>query len=185
MIRPLPGVCQVVRLETAASTQDVARFLAEQGAPHGTLVWAERQTAGRGRLERKWASPAGNLYVSLVLRPKVKADGLADLSLAAAGAAARAAAKLSGAEAYVKPPNDVYVPTGGGPRKVCGILLEAAGRARGAVEWLVIGVGMNVNAAPKDVPTATSLAKLAGREVPLEDAAAAVLEELDLALSRD
>jgi BirA family biotin operon repressor/biotin-[acetyl-CoA-carboxylase] ligase len=182
--RPLPGVSQVLRLETTDSTQNVARFLAEQGAPHGTLVWADRQTKGRGRLDRSWTSPPGNLYISLVLRPKVAPDDLAKLSLSAAGAASRAASKIAGIDAYVKPPNDVYTRTPKGPRKVCGILLEAAGGARGSVDWLVLGIGLNVNAAPKGVATATSLAKLAGRALPLEDAAAAVLEELDLALSK-
>lgn len=181
MSRPLPGVSQVLRLESTDSTQNVARFLAEQGAPHGTLVWADRQTNGRGRLDRTWESPAGNLYLSLILRPKLDPDELGKLSLSVAGAASRAAAKLAGVDSYVKPPNDVYVRVGRSPKKVCGILIEAAGGARGSVDWIVVGVGMNVNAAPK-VATATSLAKLCGRTLPLEDAAAIVLEELDLAL---
>lgn len=183
MTRPLPGVTQVLRLESTDSTQNVARFLAEQGAPHGTLVWADRQTAGRGRLDRTWTSPAGNLYISLVLRPKLTAGKLAKLSLDAAAAACRAAAKLSGADTYVKPPNDVYARTPKGDKKVCGILAEAAGGARGGVEWLVLGVGLNVNAAPKGVATAACLSKLAGRPIPLDDAAAAVLEELEAVLA--
>ena len=76
------GTSQVLRLSVTDSTQAVARFLAEQGAPDRTLVWADRQTAGRGRLKRRWDSRLGGLYFSLILRPAFPPSRLAALSLA-------------------------------------------------------------------------------------------------------
>jgi BirA family biotin operon repressor/biotin-[acetyl-CoA-carboxylase] ligase len=143
----LPGVSQLLRLDTTDSTQTVARFLAEQGAAHGTLVWAGRQTAGRGRLSRRWDSGPGGLYVSLILRPNFKPETLARLSLAAAGAAAEALADC-GIKAAVKPPNDVIGSRGGRTGKICGILAEASGNSR-RVDWLVLGVGINISNAPR------------------------------------
>jgi len=157
----LPGITQVLRLSVTDSTQTVARFLAEQGAPDRTLVWADRQTAGRGRMQRRWDSGSGGLYFSLVLRPRFPASRLAELSLAAAGAAA-AALSTQGISAVVKPPNDVIGARGKRSGKVCGILAEASGGAR-AVEWLVLGVGINVNNAPRGAKGAASLKSLTGR----------------------
>lgn len=177
MSRTLPGVTQLLRLPVAESTQTVARFLAAEGAPAGTLVWADRQTAGRGRLERTWTSPKGNLYFSWILRPSCSPRRLADLGLAAAGACASALGKLSGREFLVKPPNDVYALERRTPKKVCGILAEASGAAD-RLDWLVLGVGVNVNAKPAGVAAATSLRALAGRSFELEAVLAAALGEL-------
>ena len=160
----LPGVVQVLRLSVTDSTQSVARFLAEQGAPDRTLVWADRQTAGRGRMERLWDSRPGGLYFSLILRPAFPPSRLADLSLATAAAAAEALRDLGGTglRAAVKPPNDVIGSRGRRSGKVCGILAEASGGAR-VVDWLVLGVGMNVNNVTRGVTGAASLKGLTGR----------------------
>ncbi|MEK7383192.1 MAG: biotin--[acetyl-CoA-carboxylase] ligase, partial [Elusimicrobiota bacterium] len=77
----LTGVSRLVRLRSVSSTQTVARRLAEQGAADGTLVWSLRQTAGRGRMRRRWRSGPGGLYVSWLLRPKFSPTRLADFSL--------------------------------------------------------------------------------------------------------
>lgn len=171
-----PG--QVVRLKSVDSTQDLAKKLAESGAPEWTLVLAERQTRGRGRLGRRWRSPRGGLYLSLVLRPRVKPASLGRLSMGLARAAARAIRAVSGLPTAVKPPNDVLALGPDGPRKVCGILLEASGGSS-TVEWVVAGLGVNVdNRVPRSLPAASSLARLAGRPVGAARVARALLTEL-------
>ena len=157
----LPGIAQLLRLSSTDSTQTVARFLAEQGAPDLTLVWADRQTAGRGRLKRRWTSRSGGLYFSLILRPSFAPSRLADLSLAMAGAAAEALAS-TGIATAVKPPNDVIGSRGRRRGKVCGILAEASGGSR-SVDWVVLGVGINVNNSVSGVKGAASLKSLTGR----------------------
>ena len=157
----MPGIAQMLRLTSTDSTQAVARFLADQGAPDRTLVWADRQTAGRGRLQRRWTSRPGGLYFSLILRPDFPPSRLADLSLAAAAAAAEALA-FTGISTAVKPPNDVIGSLGRRSGKVCGILAEASGDSR-SVDWVVLGVGINVNNAASGIKGAASLKGLTGR----------------------
>ncbi|MDY0087062.1 MAG: biotin--[acetyl-CoA-carboxylase] ligase [Coriobacteriia bacterium] len=131
-----------VRIETAAetgSTSDDAAALARAGTPHGTAVLASRQTDGRGRLGRRWESPAGGVYVSAVVRPMLPAADLTALPLAVAVGVAGAITRLGG-DARVKWPNDVLVSGG----KVAGVLLEL-NAAGGRADWLVIGVGLNVS----------------------------------------
>ena len=174
----LPGISQVLHLPVTDSTQTVARFLAEQGAPHGTLVRADRQTAGKGRLERRWVSAPGGLYVSIVLRPEFSPARLADLSLATADAAARALRDLGGFETAIKPPNDVYAIKNGAARKICGILAEASGNER-STDWVVLGVGINVNNKPR-LGSATSLKTAAGRAYDLDVVLAKFMIEFQL-----
>ncbi|MBI4425774.1 MAG: biotin--[acetyl-CoA-carboxylase] ligase [Elusimicrobia bacterium] len=175
----IPGISQVLRLASVDSTQKVGRKLAQEGAPEWTLVWAESQTAGRGRLGRRWSSGPGGLYISLILRPKMAPKRLAELSLITADTLARVVNDVTGLKTAVKPPNDVLAqaPIPGGAvssqteafRKVCGILLEATGGAN-SVEWVVLGVGLNVNNhIPKTLPGAASLSSLTGREFDLEE----------------
>ena len=131
----LPPFYRLEVHDALASTNDEARRLAAAGEPEGALIVARRQTAGRGRSGRVWSSPAGNLYFSLLLRPDRPPAEAAQLSFVAALAAAEAAA----VPVALKWPNDVLA----GGRKLCGILLE------GSDGWLVIGVGINVAAAPE------------------------------------
>jgi BirA family biotin operon repressor/biotin-[acetyl-CoA-carboxylase] ligase len=163
----LPGVSQLLRLSATDSTQAVARFLAEQGAPDRTLVWADVQTAGRGRLQRTWTSRPGGLYFSLVLRPSFAPTRLAELSLATAAAAAESLA-TAGIAASVKPPNGVIGSRGRRSGKVCGILAEASGGAQ-SVDWVALGVGINVNNAVPGIKGAASLKSLTGRRWDPED----------------
>lgn len=163
----LPGVCSTLHLKEAESTQTLARALAEQGAEDRMLIWADRQTQGRGRMARRWSSPAGGLYISLILRPSFAPAELAAFSLMTAEAAARALQGLSGIEMAIKPPNDVLASTRSGPRKICGILSQASGPAR-RLDWLVVGVGINVNAAPRTVGAA-SLKSITERTWEIED----------------
>jgi BirA family biotin operon repressor/biotin-[acetyl-CoA-carboxylase] ligase len=148
------------------STNRRARELAAQGAPHGTIVTADEQTAGRGRQGRSWtASPGDALLFSLLVRPPSEL-----LPLAAAVAVAEALVPL---DAQIKWPNDIWIER----RKVAGILIEG----RPQEGWAVLGVGLNVRT--RDFPpelrdTATSLA-LHGSTVTVSDALSALLSALD------
>jgi BirA family biotin operon repressor/biotin-[acetyl-CoA-carboxylase] ligase len=141
------------------STNLQAKRLAMAGAPHGQLVLADAQTAGRGRRGRGWDSAAGlGLWMSLVLRPQAQAEQIPSLALAVALAVAGACEAVTGARVEVKWPNDVLM----GGKKVCGILLEMAADMDGA-QWVVAGVGINVGQREGDFPPeladiATSLA---------------------------
>lgn len=140
-VGPLLGDPMWVSCEGGAevgSTNDGAKQLARAGAPEGTLVVAGRQTGGRGRFDRTWVSPAGGAYASVVLRPPVVPSSVAPLSLVVALGAARAL-RSSGVDARVKWPNDLECEG----RKLGGVLLEMAAEAD-RVEWLVVGIGINV-----------------------------------------
>jgi BirA family biotin operon repressor/biotin-[acetyl-CoA-carboxylase] ligase len=129
------------------STNERARQLAMEGAPDGTVVWAERQTAGRGRRGRQWQSPKGNLYCSVLVRPEMPAGQAAQFSFAAALALGDAVSGLvpENIELQYKWPNDLLLDG----RKLAGILLESSGVAGGMLDWLVVGVGLNVAEFPE------------------------------------
>lgn len=166
----------IVVLAVTDSTNRVAMEMAENGAPHGTVVVADAQTAGRGRMGRRWVSPAGkNLYVSLLLRPSVPAVDAPRLALVA-GVALADAVEAVGVPASLKWPNDLYC----GGRKAAGILAEMASETD-AVRHAVIGVGLNVNMEEADFPpdlrdTATSLRIRAGRVFRRVDVLARLLD---------
>ena len=153
-------------LDVCDSTNDVVSQAARQGAPSGLLVVAETQRRGRGRQGRAWmAAPGENLTFSLLARLGRPIHELPRVTLAAGVALAEALAGL-GIEAALKWPNDVLVPTGGGWRKLAGILTEMATGGQGTA-FVVIGIGLNVNTAvfPAAIAQrATSLRALAGRD---------------------
>jgi len=127
-------------LETG-STNDGARQLAEQGAPEGTLVLAEEQTRGRGRLGRSWLSERGaGIYASILFRPVLKPRDAAVLTLVAAVAGSEAIEHASGLNADIKWPNDLLL----SGRKCCGILSEMQAE-RDDIRYVVVGIGINVN----------------------------------------
>ncbi|MGZ8995569.1 MAG: biotin--[acetyl-CoA-carboxylase] ligase [Rhodospirillales bacterium] len=176
---------KLIAVDEVDSTSTMSKRLCAADAPDGTLVWARRQTEGRGRLSRTWISPFGNLYVSLILRPDADPVRSAGLSFVAAVAVADAVAALLGREAQVrcKWPNDVLV----GGRKIAGILLESATTAAGLLEWVVIGIGLNVASHPPDSETmypATSLATEGAAWVDVEEALGVFSRHLDLWLRR-
>lgn len=171
------GIRRLIRLKETASTQLVARALAETGAPDGTLVWALSQSAGKGRMGRRWRSAPGGLYVSWLIRPAFPPARLAEFSLACGAAAAAALRDAAGVETAVKPPNDVLARGADGKfRKLCGILCEASGDSA-RLHWLVVGVGVNVDNAPP-LKRATSLKTLTGRRTGLEPVLRALLRRL-------
>ena len=152
----LPAVFDLIELGDIASTNDEARRRAADGAPDGTLISARTQSAGRGRYGRNWSSPPGNLYLSLLLRPACAPGAALQLGFVAAVALGAALERRVAASALAfKWPNDVLL----GGRKVAGILLESATTAGGTLDWLVIGMGVNLASFPAgtDFP-ATSLA---------------------------
>ena len=173
---------RLVELEECGSTNDEAAALAAAGAAHGTVVVADRQRSGRGRLGRSWFSPAGeNLYLSCVLRPPLAPDALPPVTLAAGLAVAEA---VAGAVPAVRVhwPNDVVV----AGKKLAGVLTEMT--TRGArVESAVVGIGLNVNAAgfPPDLGRpATSLFLETGRRRPLAEVRGEILDRLESWLER-
>ena len=170
---------KLVRLGTVDSTQAEARRRAEAGAPDGLVVWARRQTAGKGRMGRRWRSDAGGLYASWLLRPKFPPPRLAELSIAC-GEALAEALRGFGAATAVKPPNDVLALCADGKaRKLCGVLCEASGGAN-KLDWLIIGFGVNVNNAPP-LKRATSLRAVTGKRIPVERVLRACLSRLSSA----
>ena len=152
----LPPVYRVEWLESVQSTMDEARQRAEAGADNFTLVWASEQLGGRGRQGRDWASPKGNLYLSIVLRPACTPAVAAQMSFLTAIALGEAVGKVAPpmAEVTFKWPNDVLLNS----RKAAGILLESKAGADGEIEYLLIGLGVNIQSHPEDTPfPATSL----------------------------
>ncbi|MCF8383788.1 MAG: biotin--[acetyl-CoA-carboxylase] ligase [Chlorobium sp.] len=125
-----------------ASTNLLAKKLAAEGAPEGTVVAADTQSAGRGRLGRSWISPAGrNLYFSLILRPSVASLRIPQITLLAAAAIHRAlCAAFPSINAGIKWPNDILC----GGRKLCGVLCEMQSEP-GLTHFVVVGIGINVN----------------------------------------
>lgn len=145
------GLPHVELLETTASTLDVAHRLADDGCRSGTLVIANHQTAGRGRSGGKWTSPAARgLWLTLVERP-VDTTGQEVLALRVGLRAARALDRFAPEPVRLKWPNDLYLDD----KKLAGILIEARWR-ESRLEWVAIGVGVNVMA-PDDVPLAAQL----------------------------
>ncbi len=148
------------------STNEVARSLAEQGE-NGTVVLAETQTRGQGRLSRSWSSPPGGIWMSLVLRPDIPLALAYQINMAVCVAACRAISTLLDLETGIKWPNDLLV----GERKVGGILMEvgAVGDSKDyALDYAIVGLGINANIDPSSFPDewmATSLSREMGSGV--------------------
>lgn len=166
-----PGI---VRLAAAESTQAVAFQLAADGAPDGTVVVADHQSAGRGRRGRAWIdAPGSSLLASILVRPALAPALWPAFSLTTAVAVGEVLRRLTGLEARLKWPNDVLV----GDRKIAGILVES--RA-GAEPLLVIGVGINLaqrEFPPELAARATSVALETGQAPPRDAVLVAVLAE--------
>ena len=155
---------EVACLPTVGSTNEVAKALAASGAPQGTLVVAEEQTAGRGRMGRRWIAPAGtSLLFSILLYPNLSPEKAPRLTMLASLAAAEAIESLTGLPVRFKWPNDILIRG----RKVGGVLTEI-GLTGERVDYAVVGVGLNVNWDPSQVleleGKATSISQEWGRE---------------------
>jgi BirA family biotin operon repressor/biotin-[acetyl-CoA-carboxylase] ligase len=162
------------------STNNWAKELAKLGADEGTVAVAETQTAGRGRLERRWFSPKGGLWFSVVLRPKLETSETVKLVFVAGLAVAYVLRELYDLKAETKWPNDVLV----NGQKVCGILSEMS-TTEEKVNYAVLGIGINANfdtrkVLPKELRTsATSLENELGARINLDQLFKAMLEKLE------
>jgi BirA family biotin operon repressor/biotin-[acetyl-CoA-carboxylase] ligase len=158
------------------TTMETAKELVNKGAAEGTVVIADTQIAGRGRLARTWLSPEGSLAMSVILKPALK--NLPQLVMIASLAVVRAIKQITGHETQIKWPNDVMLKG----KKVCGILIENEVKG-GKVNFAVIGIGINVNFNPPDFPEiagiATSLSHEVGTEISIAELAGTLLFELE------
>ncbi len=139
----------IVFHKTLGSTNTVAKDLARGGAPEGTIVLTEEQTGGRGRMGRRWLSPGYvNLLFSVLIRPHMKAEDVFSLSMAFALAASEAVEKISRLRPMIKWPNDIYL----SGKKLGGMLTEFS--VFGSyTEYIIVGLGLNVNWNPGDEET--------------------------------
>ena len=160
LARPrLSAAYRLVCYDTVGSTNEEAKRLARAAAAEGTLVWAFQQTAGRGRRGRAWASPPGNLYTSVVLRPQCPVDQAAQLGFVAALAVGDTLTSTTEKQLDTlsyKWPNDVLL----SGRKTAGILLESELGENEVLEFVVVGVGINLLSSPRETEfPATSIAE--------------------------
>jgi BirA family biotin operon repressor/biotin-[acetyl-CoA-carboxylase] ligase len=168
----------VHHFETLDSTNNLAKELAARGAPEGTVVVAEAQTGGRGRLGREWDSPPGvGLYFSLVLRPMLPPMDLPQLTLTTAVAGVRAVRRVAGVAPGIKWPNDLLL----NGKKLAGVLTEMETESD-RIRYVVVGLGLNVNNPefPAELAaTATSLTLATGGVYSRVALLKAWLEEFD------
>ncbi|KAF0220076.1 MAG: BirA family transcriptional regulator biotin operon repressor / biotin-acetyl-CoA-carboxylase [Geobacteraceae bacterium] len=157
---------RIICFRETDSTNEVAFRLAEEGVEEGTVVIAEKQRRGKGRLGRRWESPAGvNLYCSVVLRPPILPMQAAQLTFLSTVAVARAVAETAALRPFIKWPNDVLI----NGMKVAGLLNEMSAETE-KVNFVVLGIGVNINMQRTQFPDdlrhpATSLALEAGKDV--------------------
>lgn len=167
--------------ETVGSTQKIASQLVFEGAPEGTIVVAEEQIEGRGRLSRKWYSPKGTgIWMSIILRPAIPIQQTPQLTLLAAVSVAQAIEAYTGLAVGIKWPNDILI----NGKKAVGILTELQAEAD-QVNAVIIGIGINVNQQPQHFAEdiahiATSLAIETGREMHR----AALMQEIFIKLEK-
>ena len=170
---------QIAYFPCTDSTNHQARLLAEKGAPEGTLVITEEQTAGRGRLGRRWLSPPGvSLLFSLIFRPNLEPARVQGLTIVC-GLAVRAAIRdLTNLPVQLKWPNDIVLHD----RKLGGILTEFASIGS-QVDYVVVGIGLNVNMGPAGLPpkvSSTSLSIELGHSVPRAALLQRILEAVEV-----
>ena len=166
---PVPLAREILVLAETSSTNDAAAQLARNGAGEGLVIFAEKQTKGRGRLGRVWDSAAHlGLWFSLVIRPKLHPTQWTRLTTWAAVSIAKGLEEaLPGCRAAIKWPNDIYLQG----RKVVGILIESSAQTSGETGFAIVGIGVNVNHLEGDfpdslLPKAGSLRMIAGPDTP-------------------
>jgi BirA family biotin operon repressor/biotin-[acetyl-CoA-carboxylase] ligase len=152
---------------TVTSTNELAKRAGEAGRAEGLVIIAEEQTAGKGRLDRRFYSPAGNgIYLSILLRPRIPATEALMITTAAAVAGAEAIEEITGCETKIKWVNDLYCHGG----KAAGILTEASFSQDGKLEYAVMGIGLNVHEPqtgfPPEIRNIASAILLSGQQIP-------------------
>ena len=167
---------RVIYYPSLTSTNDVAKQEAQRGAREGTVVIAEEQTAGKGRIKRLWLSPKGSIALSIILYPNTAY--LPFLIMVASLAVVHSIEKVTGLKSQIKWPNDVLI----NDKKVCGILIESGVRGN-TVDYAIIGIGINVNLRLADFPeissVATSLSQELGRNISRLDMIRCLLAETE------
>lgn len=172
----------IIWLDNIDSTNNYAKKLADEGAPHGTVVLTEYQTGGRGRLGKTFSSPAGKgLYLSVLLRPDLPPMDVVNLTAWTAVAVCNAIENVVGERPGIKWTNDLILHN----KKLCGILTEMGLEAEsGQLQYVVVGIGINISQTENDfgdelIPIATSLELALGRKVRRADLAVSVIRQLD------
>jgi len=166
---------KIVYFKEVSSTMDVAKNLARDGCSDFTVVVADRQKKGRGRLNRTWLSAQGGLYFTMVLRPQITIVSSSRVSFAASAVLARVIRQMFDIDAMVKWPNDILVDE----RKISGMLTELDAEAD-RVNFINIGIGLNVNNDPsRNEPQASSLKKILGHHVSRKQLLARYLDEFE------
>ena len=166
------------------STNTLAKELALKGAPHGTLVLAEEQAAGKGRLDRKWLSQGHeNLLFTILLRPTLNADNIFPLTMILAVSAIDTIKEMTGLKVLIKWPNDLYISR----KKLAGILTEFSIK-EGSVEYVIIGLGINVNWMPGEgaglLYPATSILAESGRRVSRDTLLTGILRRFEMSYEK-
>jgi BirA family biotin operon repressor/biotin-[acetyl-CoA-carboxylase] ligase len=155
----------IIYCDSIGSTNSKAKELAEAGQEHGTVVISEEQTLGRGRLGRNWVSPKyKGIWMSIILRPNIITENISQITLIGAAAVQKAIMEM-GIKTGIKWPNDIVLNS----KKVCGILTEMSGEVD-HINYLVMGIGINVNLQEEDIPeglkdVATSLTLESGKHI--------------------
>jgi BirA family transcriptional regulator, biotin operon repressor / biotin---[acetyl-CoA-carboxylase] ligase len=171
----------VVYEESISSTQKLAHHLAEDGAASGTLVVADEQVSGRGRLGRPWHSPKGTgIWMSLILRPELPLNKIPQLTLTTAVAIVKAIKKVAKVDCQIKWPNDILY----NGKKLVGILTELQAEENRA-KAVIIGIGMNVNLTSDDIPDeikniATSIQMLTGEPCSRAHLIQSIMKEMEI-----
>lgn len=183
-LREALGKCvigrEIVVLKETTSTNDLVLARATPEQPEGLIIFAEKQTAGRGQRDNVWESADGKgLWISILLRPNIELGNSVELTRWSAGIVARTIAEQFNLRPTIKPPNDIYI----NGKKLAGVLVEMRAQKQ-ANHIAILGIGINVNHSGKDFsvelrPRAISLAQVLGRHVDRQTLAIALLRNLD------
>jgi len=170
---------EILYFQTLSSTNTVAKEHAEKGAKDGTVIVAETQTQGHGRLNRPWISPKGGVWLSVILRTKIAAHEAPKITLITSVAVARTIDRICSLKSEIRWPNDVLI----GGKKVGGILTEASISGK-HMNVIVVGIGINANFNLKDLPddlwsSTTTLKEAIGKHVDREELICVLLKEFE------
>lgn len=175
-----PGI-DVYFFESLSSTQEQARFMAEEGYPDGTIILTKEQIMGKGRMGRRWVSEPGNLYMTYISRPDCSASKAAEMSFVsciAAGDGMRRFLARSSQELNYKWPNDLML----NKQKVGGVLLETVGKDPEKLDAVLIGVGINLQNTPESANYPVTSFLQEGMDVSIDQALQVVAENLQAAI---
>lgn len=171
---------ECVVYDTIDSTNNAAKLLAKNGAPHGAVVAANQQTAGKGRLGRSFYSPQSQgIYMTMILRPECSPECSMQITSAASVAVARAIEEVTGLYVQIKWVNDLIW----NGKKLCGILTESALSPNGTLDYVVVGIGINIstNSFPSELSSkATSLSEAGCQDVDSNELIAEILKQFEL-----